>query len=141
MPGISRTKQLIELCGVSAQAGTNVQVRQLLELQSAEESNAIITATFVPIQATVDSVEGRQDAVEARQDAVEMLVATMSGDVADLTTDFYNLDLSVNDQLDTFFDTTTTTAISGAYALPAGAEGFITIVVNGVNKKIAYFGE
>lgn len=47
---------------------------------------------------------------------------------------------AISDSVDTLFDTTTTVATSGAQTLPAGPEGFITIQVNGVDKKIPYYG-
>ena len=114
MSNITRRKTLLELSIEAAAAGLDDEVRTNLDVYSTGEIDLISTL--------VATIRGDLDTLEITVTGLETDVATISGDLNNL------------------FDTTSTSATSGAYSLPSNPEGFITISVGGVDKKIPYYG-
>lgn len=115
---VTRRKTLQETSLDAKNANLDGAVRQNLSLYSQSEIDAKISL----VTTDVTSISGDVATNVSDISSLEVDVATISGDVA------------------TLFNITTTVATSGAQTLPAGPEGFITISVNGVDKKIPYYG-
>lgn len=147
---ITRVPSLLEQSIKSNTGGTNPSVRTNLEVYSKLEVDGQISAIDLSPYALTSTIASISGALNSDINLVEVDIANLESDVQDisgnlatltanLSGDIYDLDLSLTSSIATLFNNTSTSAISGSYAIPAQAAGFITVSISGSPYKIAYF--
>jgi hypothetical protein len=145
----SRQKQFPELVTIR----TPVNARADLQVYSITQTDLAIAgvnlSAYTPLTTTqsisgsfntrIGTLESQTVAMSGVNTTQTNLINSLSSEVAGISGDIYDLDLSLTTLIDTLFNTTSTSVSAGSYTVPTSAVGFITVNVNGSPFKLAYY--